>query len=205
MNNYALVAALGTDAVAAVRGYRLQVISQAQRHGLTLVSEALSDVVQLPVGALLVAPINIRLIFLHNPDRIDLAGRMLKWNPAHGWSLSRGGAYAPLSYYAGSDATALHLVPTAAQVIEWATSNPSAPPSEGPRPPTGVELDDDPRAIHRLLGFIHPYSYPRMHQASSPPHRQHPHGMRRPPTAFHHAANHRLEPAGRLPNNDREP
>lgn len=33
MNSYALVAALGMDAVAAVRGYRLQVISEAQRRG----------------------------------------------------------------------------------------------------------------------------------------------------------------------------
>jgi hypothetical protein len=82
MNSYALVAALGMDAVAAVCGYRLQVISEAQRRGLSLVSEARSDVVQLPVGALLINPINIRLTFLYNPDRIDLAGRMLRWGPA---------------------------------------------------------------------------------------------------------------------------
>jgi hypothetical protein len=35
MNNDALVAALGMDAVAAVHGYRLHVISEAERRGLT--------------------------------------------------------------------------------------------------------------------------------------------------------------------------
>ncbi|MDQ4093646.1 MAG: hypothetical protein M3143_09675 [Actinomycetota bacterium] len=190
MNSYALVAALGLDAVAAVRGYRLQVIPQAQRRGLSLVSEALPDLVRLPAGALLVDPINIRLTFLHNPDRIDLAGRMLKWNPAQGWSLSHSGAYAPISYYAGSGATALHLVPHAAQVIEWATGDLGTPPSGGSRPPTGVELDDDPRAIQRLLGFIHPHGHPRKQETPSPPHRPQGHAMRRPPTAFHRAADH---------------
>lgn len=204
MNSYALVAALGMDAVAAVHGYRLQVISEAQRRGLSLVSEALSDVVRLPVGALLVDPINMRLTFLHNPDRIDLAGRMLRWDPSHGWSLLHGGAYAPISYYAGSDSTPLHLVPTAAEVMEWATCDLGVPPGGGSRPPTGVELDDDPKAIHRLLGFMHPHGCTRIDKAFSP-HRQHGHAVRPPSIEGHRAADHRLEPAARLSGHDREP
>jgi hypothetical protein len=41
MNNDALVAALGMDAVAAVHGYRLHVISEAERRGLRLINGAL--------------------------------------------------------------------------------------------------------------------------------------------------------------------
>jgi hypothetical protein len=197
MNSYALVAALGMDAVAAVRGYRLQVISEAQRRGLSLVSEALSDVVQLPVGALLVDPINIRLIFSHIPDRADLAGRVLRWSPAHGWSSLRGGAYAPISYYAGSDATPLDLVPTAAEVMEWAIGDLGTPWTGGSRPPTGVELDDGPEAIHRLLSFMHPPGYARVDKAFSPLHRQQGHAVRLPSTERRRAAGCWLEPAGR--------
>jgi hypothetical protein len=48
VNNDALVAALGPDTVAAaVHGYRLAVIREAERRGLTLVSEPLSAVIQL--------------------------------------------------------------------------------------------------------------------------------------------------------------
>ena len=36
MNNNALVAALGSDAVAAVHGYRLEVVDEARLRGLTL-------------------------------------------------------------------------------------------------------------------------------------------------------------------------
>src|SRR5689334_4329248 len=130
MNNDALVAALGMDAVAAVHGYRLQVMSEAKRHGLALVNKALSEVVKLPAGGvLLVDPIDIRLTFLRSPHRTDLAGRMLRWGPAHGWSSLRAGTYAPINYYASPCATPMDLVPTPAKVVEWATSelgNPSA-------------------------------------------------------------------------------
>jgi hypothetical protein len=45
MNNDALVAALGVDAVAAVRGYRLQVTSEAARRGLLMVAVSPSELV----------------------------------------------------------------------------------------------------------------------------------------------------------------
>src|ERR1700754_2168098 len=100
MNNDAFVAALGRDAVTAVDGYRQHVISEAQRRGLRLVSEAFSDVGSVAADADSVDPIDIRLTFLHCPGRGDLAGRTLRWCPAHGWSLSHRTANAPLSYYA---------------------------------------------------------------------------------------------------------
>ena len=66
MNNDAMVAALGADAVAAVHGYRLQVIAEAERRGLRLVSEALCGVVRLAADVCLVVdPIDIRLTFGH--------------------------------------------------------------------------------------------------------------------------------------------
>lgn len=43
MSNDALVAALGLDAVAAVHGYRLAVLTEAERRGHHVVSRALSD------------------------------------------------------------------------------------------------------------------------------------------------------------------
>src|SRR4051812_49171137 len=103
MNNHALVAALGMDAVAAGHGYRLHVISEAERRGLRLISEAPPDAVQVSADVLIVDPIDIRLTFHRSCDHGDLAGRMLRWGPAHGWSLSRTGAQAhlPFSYYAG--------------------------------------------------------------------------------------------------------
>ncbi|WP_214371364.1 hypothetical protein [Pseudonocardia sp. H11422] len=83
MNNDALVSAFGMDAVAAVHGYRVQVISEAQRRGLRLVSEALSDVVQLSAEVyVIVDPIDIRLIFLPSSGRPDLTGWTLGWAPA---------------------------------------------------------------------------------------------------------------------------
>lgn len=161
MNNDALVAALGADAVAAVNGYRLDVISEAERRGLRLVSEPLSDVVQVSAEVPIVDPIDIRLAFLHCPGRPELAGRTLRWGPAHGWSLSHRAANAPLSYYAGHGAPPLFLVPTAADVVQWATGD-----GDGPgKPPVGVELDDDPEAIHRLLSFIEPQRRMRAFEA----------------------------------------
>ncbi len=150
MNNNALVAALGADAVAVVHGYRLDVISEAERRGLRLVSEGHSGVVQVSAEIGNTDPIDIRLAFMHCPGHPELAGRTLRWGPAHGWSLSHRMANAPLSYYATPGATPLHLVPTASQVVEWATGE-----CDGPaRPAVGIELDDDPEAIRRLLSFI---------------------------------------------------
>lgn len=158
MNNHALVAALGADAVAAVRGYRLQVISEAAQRGLQLVREARSDAVQLLTDVRLVDPIDIRLTFLDAPDRADLAGRLLRWCPAQGWSLSYAGSYAghtlPFMYYAGRHAAPLDLVPTAPEVLEWATGVLDSSAAGHSAPPRGVELDDDPAAIQRLLSKV---------------------------------------------------
>ena len=69
VNNDALVAALGPDTVAAVHGYRLAVIREAERRGLTLVSESLSAVIQLSAGCVVVDPVDIRLTFRATPGR----------------------------------------------------------------------------------------------------------------------------------------
>lgn len=171
MNNDALVAALGTDAVAAVHGYRLRVISEAERRGLRLVSEPLSEIVQLAAEVRIIDPIDIRLTFHHSDGRGDLAGRLLRWAPAHGWSLSHIATNAPLSYYAGPAAGPLHLVPHPAHVVEWAATTELDGPAT---PPVGIELDDHPDAIKRLLGFIDPQR--RMHPLESfaPAHGQAP-------------------------------
>lgn len=147
MNNDALVAALGRDAAIAVRAYRLHVIREAERRGLRLVEEAVPDAAQGFAEARTVDPIDIRLTFLHCPGHAELAGRRLRWSPEHGWSLSHRAANAPLAYYAGPQATPLLLVPPAQDVVDWAIGE-----FDGPaRPPVGVELDDDPEAIRRLL------------------------------------------------------
>jgi hypothetical protein len=153
MNNDALVAALGLDAVAAVHGYRLGVLAEAERWGLHLVSEALSGVVSVSGGIrVVVDPVDIRLAFIYSRPRPDHAGTTLSWGPAHGWSLSHRAASAPLCFYAGPRAAPLDLVPTPPQVLDWATGDPLGTAA----PPVGVELDDEPRAIHRLLAFIDP-------------------------------------------------
>jgi hypothetical protein len=152
VNNDALFAALGVDAGAAVNGYRLDVISEAERRGLRLVSEAHPDVVQVFAEIGNADPIDIRLTFLHCPGRPELAGRTLRWGPAHGWSLSHRAANAPLSYYAGPGASPLLLVPTAPEIVEWAIGACDGPATA----PAGIELEDDPEAIRRLLSFIHP-------------------------------------------------
>jgi hypothetical protein len=164
MNNYALMAALGSDAVAAVHGYRLQVISEAEQRGLRLVREARSDGAQLPTDVRLVDPLDIRLTFLATPGRTDLlAGRLLRWCPAQGWSLSCTGAHPPFRYYAGLHAAPLHLVPAASEVLEWATGVFDGPTAGHSAPPKGVELDDDPEAIQRLLSSID-----RQHRVRAP-------------------------------------
>ena len=151
MNNDALVAALGMDAVAAVHGYRSQVLVEAERRGLRLVSQALTEVVvKVCTQVHIIDPIDIRLTFRHCPGRPDLAGRTLCWNPEHGWSVSHRTAGAPLAHLAGPDAAPLQLVPTVAEVVTWAAGEFDGPST----PPVGVDLDDDPVAIRRLLGFI---------------------------------------------------
>lgn len=149
MNNDAFAAALGRDAAAAVHCYRQHVIWEAQRRGPRLGSEALPDVGHVAADADSVDPIDIRLAFLHCPGRADLAGRTLRWCPAHGWSSSHRTANAPLSYYAGTTPTPLLLVPPTPEVVDWATGE-----FDGPATPlVDVDLDDDAEAIHRLLGY----------------------------------------------------
>jgi hypothetical protein len=173
VNNDALVAALGMDAVTAVHGYRLHVISEAERRGLRLVSEALSDLEQVGADIHIVDPIDIRLAFLHCPGRSELAGRTLRWGPAHGWSLSHCAANAPLSHYVGPHATPLLLVPTAPEVVRWATGECDGPAG----PPVGVELDDDSEAIRRLLSFIDPQRRRQAPEAFLPAARTHSLGV----------------------------
>jgi hypothetical protein len=82
MNNDALVAALGMDAVAAVHGYRLAVRDEAAERGIYLVSEQLSGVIVVSPGeCVIVDPIDIRLAFVHTSGRRGLAGRTLTWDP----------------------------------------------------------------------------------------------------------------------------
>ena len=77
MNNDALVAALGMDAVAAVNGYRHSVRAEATRRGLCLRSEPLSDVVAVSPGVcMIIDPIDIRLAFVHTRGSA-LTGRTL--------------------------------------------------------------------------------------------------------------------------------
>jgi hypothetical protein len=136
VNNDALVAALGRDAVTAVASYRELVVAEAARQGLRL------------VGGPLVDPIDIRLRVEPCRRRPWLAGRLLCWAPATGWSIThRTGA--PQAYYAGPSATPLSMVPTATEVVRWAAGAIDGPAA----PPFGVELDDDPRAIQRLLAY----------------------------------------------------
>jgi hypothetical protein len=154
MNNDALVAALGMDAVAAVNGYRHAVRDEATRRGLCLISEPLSDVVAVsPGGCVIVDPIDIRLAFVRTRGN-GLAGRTLTWNPEHGWAMSHRRASGPLCFLAGPGAGPLDLVPTPPQVLDWAVGE-----LEGSSlPATAVDLDDDPEAIHRLLGFLDRHS-----------------------------------------------
>ena len=136
VDNDALVAALGRDAATAVACYRELVVADATRQGLRL------------VGAPIVDPIDIRLRVAPCRRRPWLAGRLLIWAPATGWSIThRTGA--PQAYYAGPSAVPLSMVPTAAEVVRWAAGAIDGPAA----PPFGVELDDDPRAIQRLLAY----------------------------------------------------
>ena len=136
VDNDALVAALGRDAATAVAGYRERVVAEAARQGLSL------------RGGPLVDPIDIRLRIGPCRRRPWLMGRQLCWAPATGWSIThRSGS--PYAYYAGPTATPLTMVPTAVEVVRWAAGTIDGPAA----PPFGVELDDDPRAIQRLLAM----------------------------------------------------
>jgi hypothetical protein len=156
VNNDALVAALGPDTVAAVHGYRLAVIGEAERRGLTLLSEPLSAVIQLSAGCVVVDPVDIRLTFRAAPG-LKLGRRALRWCPAEGWSIARNRLDPPARYFAGPGANPLQLVPTAEEVVDWACAQPNG----SYEPPRGVGLDDDVAAIQRLLEFVdqqHPMS-----------------------------------------------
>ena len=169
MNNDALVAALGMDAVAAVHGYRLQVIARAQRCDLPLVSEPLSDVVRLtPDVCIVIDPIDIRLVFLNNAGHADAAARTLTWDPSHGWALSGPAGHSTLSYYAGPHACPLHLVPTPGDLLAWVTDELHGRSTGHHTPPKNLEIDDDPAAVQRLLGFIDPHHRMPVHQAFMP-------------------------------------
>jgi hypothetical protein len=163
VNNDALVAAVGPDTVAAVHGYRLAVIRQAECRGLALVSEPLSGVVQLAGGCVVVDPVDIRLTLRAAPG-LTPTWRALRWCPAEGWSVAHGRLDPPARYFAGPGATPLQLVPTAADVIDWACAQPTG----STEPPTGLELDDDVAAIHRLLRFVDRQYSMSLHQAYRP-------------------------------------
>ena len=138
VNNNALVAALGSDAVAAVYGYRLEIVEQARLRGLTLRPPAPAR---------------------HRPDRHPpglrrRSGRAADRGGARVESGTRlvdaGSAADPSSrYLAGPLARPLDLVPTPADVLYRLTGE-----ARGSKvPPLDVELDDDPAAIRRLLRF----------------------------------------------------
>ena len=134
MNNDALVAALGPNTVAAVHGYRAAVIEEAERRGLVLVSEPLSDLAQNSTGAFVVIdPVDIRLTFRAKPG-LALAGRTLRWCPAEGWSIARSRLDLPARYLTSPEATPLEPVPTPAEVIDWACAQPAG----SVEPPVGV-------------------------------------------------------------------
>jgi hypothetical protein len=69
--------------------------------------------------------------------------------PEHGWAISHRTASGPLSFYAGPGASPLDLIPTQPQVLNWAVGELDG----NGAPPAGVDLDEDPEAIQRLLGF----------------------------------------------------
>ena len=172
MNNDALVATLGMDAVVAVHGYRRAVCAEAEERGLCLISEPLSSVVAVSPGVCVVVdPIDIRLAFVCTRGRPGLAGRTLSWGPQHdwtmsyrtgsgpgtpswgpqhGWAMSYRTASGPLRFYAGPEASPLDLVPTAAQVLDWAVGEFHGSDAT----PAQVDLDEDPQAIQRLLSFL---------------------------------------------------
>lgn len=156
MLDYALVAALGMDATAAVRGYRLRVIAEAERRGLRLTSVPVPDVMQ--------CSMQIRLAFLRSDGYADLAGRELRWSPR------MAGRY-PTPERTSRRATTPVPMPshwTSCPSLAWATGDINGPAAGHSGRPMGVELDDDPEAIQRLLGFVTPQRRPRVQEVSSP-------------------------------------
>ena len=165
MNNHALIAALGRIAANAVNGYRLAVLAEAERRRLCLVAEPLpADATVAPGVAAETEAIDIRMAFVHCRGRSGLAGRTLHWGPEHGWSMSHRLANRPLCYYAGSAAEPLALVPTPADLLDWAVADPAGSAC----PPVSVRLDDGPDAIDRLLTFVDPISRLPLWVASRP-------------------------------------
>jgi hypothetical protein len=59
-------------------------------------------------------------------------------------------ASGPLCFYARPRAEPLDLVPTPPQVLDWAVGELHG----SGVPPARVDLDEDPEAIRRLLGFL---------------------------------------------------
>jgi hypothetical protein len=148
MDNNALLAALGMDAVAAVRGYRSAVIADAGRRGLRLAGGSRSG----PVWSRGFDPLDIRLTVRH-AGMADLAGRLLGWSAASGWWSRGPDPGGPVRFYAGPKAHPLHLVPTPPEVVDWACAGLTGR-WNNPGPPHGVDLEDDPAALHRLIGFV---------------------------------------------------
>jgi hypothetical protein len=139
VNNNALVAALGSDAVAAVHGYRLAVVEEARVRGLTLRPARTGPGTD---------PIDIRLVFADGPAA-PLTGVVLAWGPQRGWSTAGSAADSAPRYLAGPLAWPLELVPTPAEVVCRVIAG-----ELGSKvPPLDVELDDDPAAVRRLLRF----------------------------------------------------
>ena len=139
MNNNALVAALGSDAVAAVHGYRVAVVDEARARGAD--------------------PATRPDLGHHRPDRHPARlrrrsgrrahGQVLTWGPQRGWAIARAAADPSPRYLAGPLARPLDLVPTAADVLDRVTGGRRG----STVPPLQVELDDDPAAVRRLLRF----------------------------------------------------
>jgi hypothetical protein len=138
VNNNALVAALGSDAAAAVHGYRLAVVQEARVRGLTLRTARTGPGTD---------PIDIRLVFADGPAA-PLTGVVLAWGPQRGWSTT-GTADPGPRYLAGPLAWPLDLVPTPSDVLRRIIAGECG----SKVPPLDVELDDDPAAIRRLLRF----------------------------------------------------
>ena len=150
MNNDALVAALGMDAVAAVHGYRRLVLAEAERRGLRLVSEALSEIVRDCAQAHIIDPIDIRLSFRHCPGRPELAGRVLRWGPAHGWSVSHRTATRRWCISPGrAPDRCCWFPPPRGRGLGRRRDSPARPH----RPPASSSTTTR-EAIRRLLGFI---------------------------------------------------
>ena len=137
MDNNALVAALGSDAVAAVHGYRLEVVEEARLRGLTLRSA--------PTGPG-IDPLDIRLVFADGPAGA-LTG-VLVWSRI---AAGRSPGTPPIRRRATWRARRPAAGPRADS-----GRRPVPPHRRSARleaPPLDVELDDDPAAIRRLLRF----------------------------------------------------